>query len=126
MRLAHNYGSVNVIIIAMALQIIGILIPTFSTNIYLNLISGALYGSTFIGLVALFLNLGGQLAGKNPVVLMGAMTAAYGIGQVGAPLYSVALIDYFGNYNSTLYVTAFIVFIGIVFLLYAKRIEKLK
>ena len=57
---------------------------------------------------------------------MGAMTAAYGIGQVGAPLYSVALIDYFGNYNSTLYVTAFIVFVGIVFLLYAKQIKKLK
>ncbi|WP_373029620.1 YbfB/YjiJ family MFS transporter [Sulfurovum sp.] len=126
MRLAHNYGSVNVIIIAMALQIVGILIPTLSTNIYLNLLSGALYGSTFIGLVALFLNLGGQLAGKNPVVLMGAMTAAYGIGQVGAPLYSVALIEHFGNYNSTLYVTAFIVFVGILFLLYAKRVEKVK
>ena len=123
MRLAHNYGSVNVIIIAMALQIVGILIPALSTNIYLNLLSGALYGSTFIGLVALFLNLGGQLAGKNPVVLMGAMTAAYGIGQVGAPLYSVALIDYFGNYNSTLYLTAFIVLVGIVFLVYAKRME---
>ncbi|EIF51611.1 YbfB/YjiJ family MFS transporter [Sulfurovum sp. AR] len=126
MRWAHHYGSVNVIIIAMALQIIGILIPAWSTNIILNLLSGALYGSTFIGLVALFLNLGGQLAGKNPVVLMGSMTAAYGIGQVGAPLYSVALINHFGNYNSTLYVTAFIVFLGIVFLAYAKRINKLK
>ncbi len=124
MRLAHNYGSVNVIIIAMALQIVGILIPAFSTNITLNLLSGALYGSTFIGLVALFLNLGGQLAGKNPVVLMGSMTAAYGIGQVGAPLYSVALIEYFGNYNTTLYVTAFIVFVGILFLLVAKRMKK--
>ncbi len=122
LRWAHRLGSVNVIIIAMALQIIGILIPAFSTNIYLNLLSSALYGSTFIGLVALFLNYGGQLAGKNPVVLMGSMTAAYGIGQVAAPLYSVALVDYFGNYNSTLYVTAFIVFIGILFLLYAKRI----
>lgn len=123
MRLAHKYGSIHIIIIAMALQIVGILIPAFSTNIYLNLLSGALYGSTFIGLVALFLNLGGKLAGKNPVVLMGAMTAAYGIGQVGAPLYSVALIEYFGNYNSTLYVTAFIVFVGILFLLFAKKIE---
>ncbi len=124
MRWAHDYGSVNVIIIAMALQIVGILIPTLSTNIYLNLLSGALYGSTFIGLVALFLNLGGKLAGKNPVVLMGSMTAAYGIGQVGAPLYSVALIEHFGNYNAALYVTAFIVFVGIVFLLFAKRSEK--
>lgn len=122
MRLAHNYGSLNIIIVAMTLQVVGILIPAFTTSIYLNLLSGALYGSTFIGLVALFMHLGGKLAGKNPVVLMGAMTAAYGIGQVGAPLYSVALIEYFGNYNSTLYVTATIVFVGILFLLYAKKI----
>lgn len=123
MRWAHSYGSVNVIIIAMALQIVGILIPALSSNILLNLLSGALYGSTFIGLVALFLNLGGQLAGKNPVVLMGAMTAAYGIGQVGAPLYSVALIEYFGDYNAALYVTASIVFVGILLLMYAKKVE---
>jgi len=125
MNLAHKYGSVNIIMVAMALQVIGILIPALSNNMLLNLLSGALYGSTFIGLVALFMNLGGQLAGKNPVVLMGSMTAAYGIGQVSAPLYSVALIEYFGNYNSTLYVTASIVFIGILFLLYAKKIEHL-
>ncbi|MDA3909554.1 MAG: YbfB/YjiJ family MFS transporter [Sulfurimonas sp.] len=123
MRLAHNYGSVNIIIVAMALQMVGILIPTFSTNMYLNLLSGALYGSTFIGLVALFMHLGGKLAGKNPIVLMGSMTTAYGIGQVGAPLYSVALIEYFGNYNSTLYVTAAVVFTGILFLVYAKKIS---
>ena len=123
MRLAHNYGSINIIISAMALQVIGILIPSFSINIYLNLLSGAIYGSTFIGLVALFMNLGGQLAGRNPVVLMGAMTAAYGIGQVSAPLYSVALIESFGNYNIALYVTASIVLVGILFLLYAKRVE---
>ncbi|MFT5836160.1 MAG: putative MFS family arabinose efflux permease [Sulfurimonas sp.] len=123
MILAHKYGSLNIIILAMALQVIGILIPALSTNIYLNLLSGALYGSTFIGLVALFMNLGGKLAGKNPVVLMGSLTAAYGIGQVSAPLYSVALIEKFGNYNSTLYLTALIVFIGIFFLFYAKRIE---
>lgn len=124
MRLAHRYGSVNIIITAMALQIIGILIPAFSTNIYFNLLSGFLYGSTFIGLVALFMNLGGRLAGKNPVVLMGAMTAAYGIGQVGAPLYSVVLIEHFGNYNATLYLTAFIVFVGILFLMFAKEYVK--
>jgi len=125
MRLAHRYGSVNIIIIAMALQIVGILIPAFSNNMMLNLLSAGIYGSTFIGLVALFMHLGGKLAGPNPVVLMGSMTAAYGIGQVAAPLYSVALIDYFGNYNTTLYMTAFIVFLGILFLLYAKRMQKL-
>lgn len=122
MRLAHKHGNINIIILAMALQVVGILIPSFSTNMYANLLSGALYGSTFIGLVALFMHLGGKLAGHNPVVLMGAMTAAYGIGQVGAPLYSVVLIEHFGNYDTTLYLTAFIVFIGIIFLFFAKRL----
>lgn len=123
MRLAHNHGSVNIIILAMVLQVVGILIPTFSNDIYLNLLSGALYGSSSIALVALFMTLGGQIAPKNPVVLMGALTTFYGVGQVFAPLYSVKLIAIYGNYDTTLYVTATIVVIGILFLGYAKRIE---
>lgn len=123
MRFAYKYKSINVIIVAMFLQMLGILIPALTTDIYLNLLSAALYGSTFIGLVALFMNLAGQISKSNPVVLMGAMTAAYGIGQVGAPLYSIALIKYFGNYNTTLYLTAFILFIGILFLLVAKKLS---
>ena len=115
MNLAEKKGSVNIIIIAMFLLFIGIIIPTLTTNVYLNLLSGILYGGTFVGLVGLFLNVGGKLAGNNPVVLMGAMTTAYGIGQVLGPLYSVALIEYFKNYNYALYVTAVIVFAGIIF-----------
>ena len=97
MRLAHKYGSVNIIIIALLIQTLGILIPTMTSNLYLNLLSGVFFGGTFVGLVALFMNLGEQLAKSNPVVLMGALTTSYGIGQVIAPLYSVYLIDKFGN-----------------------------
>jgi predicted MFS family arabinose efflux permease len=122
MVLADKYGSVNIIIVIFLLQIVGILLPTLSNDIYLNLLSGALYGSTFIAQVALFMYYGGKLAGKNPVIFMGAFTTAYGIGQVVAPLYSVYLIHKFGNYDTTLYVTASIVFIGVLFLLYAKKI----
>lgn len=121
MYLAHKFGSVNIIIVTFILQIIGILIPTFSNDIYMNLLSGALYGSTFIAHVALFMHYGGKLAGKNPVIFMGAMTSAYGIGQVSAPLYSVYFIEKYGNYDMTLYITAFIACIGIVFLLIAKK-----
>ncbi len=120
MRLAHRYNSIDMMILAMALQVIGILIPIFSNDIVLNLISGILYGATFIGLVALFMNFAGQLAGKNPVFIMGIITAAYGVGQVVAPLYCVALIEQFGNYNAALYVTAMIVVVGILLLKYAK------
>ena len=125
MMLAHKYGSVNIIILAMFLQVIGILISALTNNIYLNLFSGILYGGTFIGLVALFMNLGGKIAGNNPVMLMGALTTAYGIGQVTAPLYSVALIEHFKTYDYTLYVTAFIVSGGIALLILTK-ILKLK
>tara|TARA_R110002167_G_scaffold134399_3_gene320105 strand:- start:493 stop:1680 length:1188 start_codon:yes stop_codon:yes gene_type:complete len=120
MRLAHRYNSIDMMMLAMALQVVGILIPIFSNNIILNLISGMLYGATFIGLVALFMNFAGQLAGKNPVFIMGVITAAYGVGQVVAPLYCVALIEQFGNYNAALYLTAIIVVIGIILLKYAK------
>ena len=123
MRLAHKYGSINIIIIAMSLQIIGILIPTLTTNMYLNLFCGILYGATFVGLVALFMNLGGKLAGKNPVMLMGALTTAYGIGQVTAPLYAVSLTQLTGNYNYALYLTALIVLFGVCILLIAKKVS---
>jgi len=123
MRLAHRFGSINVIIASMFLQVIGILIPTITTNIYLNLLSGVLYGGTFIGLVALFMNLSGKFAKHNPVVLMGAFTTAYGIGQVTAPLYAVWLTEKSGNYDLSLYVTAFIVSFGALLLLAFKRFQ---
>jgi len=126
MNLAHKYGSVNIIIIAMSLQVIGILISALTNNMYLNLLSGILYGGTFIGLVALFMSLGGKLAGANPVILMGALTTSYGIGQVLAPLYSVALIEKFGNYDYALYLTAFIVSSGVVLLLISKMLKIVK
>lgn len=125
MLLAHRYGSVNIIMLAMFIQVIGILISALTNNVYLNLLSGILYGGTFVGLVALFMNLGGKLAGNNPVLLMGALTTAYGIGQVLAPLYSVALIEQFKNYDYVLFVTAFIVSMGVLLLILTK-VFKLK
>jgi predicted MFS family arabinose efflux permease len=122
MRMAHKYGSVNIIMISMLLQMIGILIPTFTSNIFMNLLSGVLYGGTFVGLVALFMSLGGKLAGNNPVILMGAVTTSYGIGQVVAPLYSVYFIEKYGNYDYALYLTALIVFAGVLLLFFSKAI----
>ena len=121
MTLASKYGSINIIIIALLFQMVGILIPTFTNDIYMNLLSGVLYGGTFVGLVGMFMNLGGKLAGSNPVVLMGAVTTSYGIGQVVAPLYSVYFIEKYGNYDYALYLTAAIVLSGVVLLFVAKK-----
>lgn len=69
------------------------------------------------------MHLGGKFSLKNHVVLMGAMTAVYGIGQVSVPLYSVALVESFGDYKAALFVTVAIVFSGVVLLVYAKTKE---
>lgn len=126
MKLAYKYGSVNMIISALIIQIIGILIPTITNNLYLNILSGALYGGTFIGLSALFMNLVGKLSGKNPVFLMGTITSAYSLGMIIAPLYCVALYEKFNSYEFSLYITALIVLVGVLLLIYAKKIKIVK
>lgn len=126
MKLAYKYGSVNMIISALIIQIIGILIPSITNNLYLNILSGALYGGTFIGLSALFMNLVGKLSEKNPVFLMGTITSAYSLGMIIAPLYCVALYEKFNSYEFSLYITALIVLIGVLLLIYAKKIKIVK
>lgn len=124
MRLASFYGSVNIILVCMILLIVSILIPTITSSLFFNLISAFLYGATFIALVGLFLNLGGKIASSNPVFLMGALTSSYGIGQITAPLYSIALIKKYNNYDTTLYLTAFIMLLGVIVLYLNKNKEK--
>lgn len=123
MRLAHNYGSINMIILALFIQAISILIPAMTNNILLNLLSGVLFGGTFIGLVALFMNLGGKLSEKNPVVLMGVITSAYGIGMILSPIYCIVLFEKFDSYQYSLYLTAFIVLVGALLLIIAKALK---
>lgn len=112
MRLAHRFGSIPIIVITMLLQVAGLVIHVLSSSAFMNLLSGVFFGGTFVALVALFMHLGGKLAGDNPVVLMGVITAAYGVGQISGPLYSVALTEATGSYNAALLVTAGMVLVG--------------
>lgn len=43
--------------------------------------------------------------------------------KITAPLYAVSLFDHYKSYNSTLYVTAIILFLGIVILYFHKDKE---
>lgn len=126
MNLAHHFGSLNIIIIVMTLLSIGIILPALTTNIYLILLSGVLYGGTMVAIVGLFLNLGGKLLPKNPASLMGALTTSYGIGQVVGPLYTVKLIKYFGTYDIALYLTSFITLGGVVLVFIGKKLANEK
>jgi MFS family permease len=89
--------KINFFIAAIFMQIVSTLIPIYSNGIILNMLSAIFYGAAFIGLVALFLNLGGKISKENPTVMMGVLTCSYGIGQITAPLYAVALVERFQN-----------------------------
>ena len=54
---------------------------------------------------------------------MGLITSAYSLGMVIAPLYCVALYEKFNSYDYSLYLTAIIVFIGALSLIYAKKLK---
>lgn len=126
MNLASRYGSLNIIMLVMVLHALGIALPALTTNFYLNLLSGILYGNTFIALVGLFLNIGGKLSAKNPVSLMGALTTSYGIGQVVGPLYTIKLIEYFKSYDMALCLTSCIVLGGVVLVFLGKYFNNKK
>lgn len=121
-RIGQRYGSVNAIVYAFVIQGFGMLIPVFFQSALMYIIAAILYGGTFAGLVSLFLALGGKLGGKNPVVIMGALTTAYSVGQIIGPLYAVALAQWKGDFTLSLLVTAVIVFGGALLVFVAKKI----
>lgn len=123
-KAAQKHGILNVIMIAMVVQAFSIMIPAFSINPWFNLMGAFLYGGTFVGLVSLFLSLGGSLAKNNPVIFMGALTSAYSVGQISAPIYVVWLTEKSGNFSTALYLTSTIVMMGVLTLWIAKKYVK--
>ena len=118
--MAKKFGNENAIIAALLLQTVGILIPVVSDNLILNLSSGAIYGNTMMGLTALFMNYGARIAPKSSTATMGALTAAYSIGTIIAPLYCAKLFSLYQSYNPALLLTAFFVMISAVLVIWVK------
>lgn len=123
-RLAHQYGSLNMIILALFIQALGIILPSLTDDLYLNILSGISYGSTMVGLTALFMNYGGELFPHNPTFIMGALTSSYGIGQIIAPLYCIYFFKLYGSYNIALFVTSACVLMGMFLLLVIKYLKQ--
>lgn len=123
-RIARRTGFIKALIAAYTLQAIGIVLPTLSNTLPVIIISVLLFGGTFIVCVSLVLTMAGNFYPSNPARFMGTMTLAYGAAQIIAPIPSGYLLTYFGNYNMALYLSAFIVMIGTLFLLRLLKCSK--
>ncbi|BBI75412.2 hypothetical protein HAALTHF_46830n [Vreelandella aquamarina] len=72
--IARRIGYLGALIVAMLVQVVGIVLPAISPTLPGVLISAVLYGGTFLGCVSLVLTMAGRLYPASPARLMGQMT----------------------------------------------------
>jgi MFS family permease len=111
-RIARKTGYLKAIMLALLAQMLAILLPLWFSSLMVVLLSAALFGATFIGVVSLVLTMAGRLYPSKPAKLMGKMTLAYGSAQVIAPALTGYIADTTGQYTIGLYLAAFFVGLG--------------
>ncbi len=115
-RIARRMGQLNALLLAYAFQIIGIILPALDSSLATVMISGALYGATFIGIVSLMLTMVGKFFPTRPAKPMAKLTLSYGVAQVVAPAVSGMMAEATGNYNGPLIIASAIMVVGMVLL----------
>ncbi len=115
-RIARVMGVLQALLLAFALQIVGIIIPAINDSLVAVTLSAALYGGTFIGIVSLMLTMVGKFYPTKPAKPMGRLTLSYGVAQIAAPALAGNLAETTGSYNGSLYIAAAIMAIGMIFL----------
>lgn len=119
-RLAARYGTSATLILAGALQTVGCLLPVLLPGTWPALVGSMLFGSTFMGIVAVVLALGGHLSKHNPAKLMGLLVVAYGVGQISGPLGAGIWMEQSGNPLSALWIAGILSAVSVVLLLPAR------
>jgi MFS family permease len=115
-RIARNIGELQALFLAYGINIIGIIIPVFSHSLNGVLLSGFLFGATFIGIVSLMLTMVGKFYPTKPAKPMGKLTLSYGVAQIIAPAMSGMIAEATGNYSMPLILAAVIMGFGMILL----------
>ena len=110
--IARKTGYLKAIMLALLAQSAAILLPLWFSALTAVLLSAALFGATFVGVVSLVLTMAGRLYPSKPAKLMGKMTLAYGSAQVLAPALTGYLAEASGQYDIGLYLAAGFVALG--------------
>ncbi|HEY9041008.1 MAG TPA: YbfB/YjiJ family MFS transporter, partial [Rheinheimera sp.] len=112
--IARKTGYLKAIMLALLAQSAAILLPLWFSSLIPVLLSAALFGATFVGVVSLVLTMAGRLYPNKPAKLMGKMTLAYGSAQVLAPALTGYLAEVTGQYAIGLYLAAGFVALGAI------------
>lgn len=122
--LQNRIGLLSALKSAYILQTTAVLLPILSPTTGFAVISAVGYGGSFMGIVALTMMLARQLQPLKPQLIMGGLTASYGIGQLIGPL-AAATVTTGTEYTGGFILSAGVLLISI-FLLFRKSpvIEK--
>jgi MFS family permease len=123
-RVAQRLGGVMALLLAYGLQLVSVLLPVCTDHVGLNMLSAALYGVTFVGIVSLSLTLIGRRFPDNPAKAMARLTVSYGVAQVLAPAMAGYIAQATGSYRGALLVTAVVLAVGMGLLVALKRVRE--
>ncbi|SMF84184.1 Predicted arabinose efflux permease, MFS family [Azospirillum oryzae] len=103
------------LILAHLTQTVAILLPMTGSPTA-SVVSALLFGGTFVGIVSQAFALGRQLSGGASARVVGALTAAYGLGQIIGPLPAGLVVTRTGSFNAALLGAAAAVVLGTLLL----------
>ncbi len=123
-RIARRFGAIRALLLAYVLQGMGMLLPAVSSGTSINLLSAALFGATFVGIVSLTLALVGRHVPSNPSKAMARITLGYGVAQIMGPVIAGYMAKATGSYQGALVATAALMGCGALLLYVADRRER--
>lgn len=121
---ARRMGHLGALLLAYALHIPAVLMPIVLPGLTSALLSAALFGMTFLGIVSLVLTMAGRYYPSRPAKMMGKMTITYGVAQILAPAIVGRMAGVSGSYHDGLFLAAGAVSIGFLILLGLKWLER--
>jgi predicted MFS family arabinose efflux permease len=114
--LAKKWGSIKSLVLAMALQSLGIAMPVFWMSKTSFVISALLFGATFMGITTLATTVGREMNPSDSSRTIGILSAIYALGQLIGPTLAGVLSSLTHDFNAAFIGAACVVFFGAILL----------
>jgi len=101
-RLRLRWGSARALTVNLLLQAFGVVLPLASGSAAAHMLSAALVGGTFLGVVTIVMPAAQRIARETGKNLVAHLTIVYSAGQIAGPLLAGALFDLTHGFGAAL------------------------
>ncbi len=98
-KISLKIGLTKSLMLVFFVQAIGVLLPAISSNISMIVLSGLMFGLTFISATSLCLQQSVQVSGASSASTVAVMTAVYSVGQMIGPIIAAKLAETTGSFG---------------------------